>query len=71
MGGPGRIVERDVVEQTIKMIQRPTLPEIRIDSWDGSERAETRNEHGKSIIYVNKNHPGYAASSASSSSPIR
>lgn len=64
MGGPGRIVERDIVEQIATVIQRPTLPEIRIDSWDSSSRAETRFDEGRPVIFVNKNHPGFGASSA-------
>lgn len=57
-------VERDVLEERTKTIETPALPEIRIDSWDGPSRAETRYEASIPIIYVNKNHPGFAAASA-------
>lgn len=64
VGGPGRILERDVVEETTRTVEIPALPEIRIDSWEGSARAETRHEGPVPIIYVNKSHPGFAAASA-------
>jgi hypothetical protein len=64
IGGPGRVVERDVMTERKRIVESPALPEIRIDSWEGPTRAETRTERGIPVIYVNKSHPGFAAASA-------
>jgi hypothetical protein len=42
----------------------PSMPEIVIDAWEGSVRAETREVKGRLVIAVNKMHPAYSAASA-------
>jgi len=42
----------------------PDIPEIVIETWEGSSRAETREDKGRLKIYINKAHPAFAASSA-------
>jgi hypothetical protein len=64
IGGPGRLVRRTTIETVVEEIEVPALPEIRVDSWESTARAETRFEGGQPIIYVNKNHPGWAAANA-------
>jgi hypothetical protein len=40
------------------------MPEIVIDAWEGPSRAETRQDSGRLLIAVNKQHPAYSAASA-------
>ncbi|MBC8064292.1 MAG: hypothetical protein H7Y17_05645 [Chlorobia bacterium] len=40
------------------------MPEIVVDTWEGSARAETRELAGRPVIAVNKNHPAYSAANA-------